>query len=190
MNFSKQISDYLERLTNEVNRIDKETVNSIINLLVRARNAGKQIFIIGNGGSGANASHITGDFNKGLSLGQPREKRYRFISLTDNIPTLTSIANDVSYDNVFLEQLKNFLNPADLLIAISGSGNSENILRAVEYAKRCGNTVISFTGFNGGKLKEMSDVCIHIPICDMQITEDLHMILGHLMFSVLYHSHI
>ena len=143
---------------------DTQVVNSVINLLVKARDEGKQIFIIGNGGSGANASHITGDFNKGLSIGQPKEKRYRFISFTDNMATLTSIANDASYNDVFLEQLKNFMNPEDLLIAISGSGNSENVLRAAAYAKECGNTIISFTGFNGGKLKEMSDVRIHIPI--------------------------
>ena len=182
------INVYKEKLLNEITNLDNEAINKVIDLLLKSRDEDRQVFIMGNGGSGATASHITGDFNKGLSLGQLREKRYKFISLVDNSPTLLSLANDVSYDDIFVEQLKNFINPGDLVIAISGSGNSENVLRAVNYAKEKGNKVIGFTGFDGGKLKQLSDVSVHIPLKDMQVVEDVHMMLGHLIFSVLYHG--
>ena len=186
--YTQAINNYKQKLVNEINNMDNDVINKVIDLLLKSRDEDRQVFIMGNGGSGATASHITGDFNKGLSLGQLREKRYKFISLVDNSPTLLSLANDVSYDDVFVEQLINFINPGDLIIAISGSGNSENILRAVKFAKKKGNTVIGLTGFNGGKLKQLSDISVHIPINDMQIVEDVHMMLGHLIFSVLHHG--
>ena len=141
---------------------------------------------MGNGGSASTASHFAGDFNKGLSLG--REKRFRFICLNDNPATVLSLANDVDYSQIFVEQLKNFLSEGDLVMAISGSGNSANVVNAVEYAKQKGNTVIGLTGYNGGKLKEISDISLHIPADDMQITEDLHMVFDHLIMSILYHE--
>ena len=188
VDYKLKIEDYKEKLVNEIRNLDTELINDFINLLVAKRDERKQIFIMGNGGSGATASHIAGDFNKGLSLFKPEDKRYRMVCLTDNIPALLSIANDVSYDDIFVEQIKNFLNDGDILICISGSGNSANVLKAAEYAKGRGNTIVGFTGFDGGKLKAMSDVSIYIPIDDMQITEDIHMMLGHLISSVLYHS--
>lgn len=188
MDFSKMIADYQQRLTEQINQTDVACVNEAIHLLLQARDADKQVFVMGNGGSGASASHIVGDFNKGLSLGKERARRWRFISLVDNSSTVLSLANDVSYNDIFVEQLKNFLNPGDLVIAISGSGNSENVLRAVRYAKECGNTTIGMTAYDGGKLKQEADIRLHFAINDMQIAEDLHMSLLHLMFSVLYHS--
>ncbi len=188
MNYSKQILEYTQKLTNEINAIDTDSVSALIDLILKTRDEDKQIFIMGNGGSGANASHIAGDLNKGLSLFQPRSKRYRCICLIDNSSTVLSLANDVSYDDIFVEQLKNFICPGDLVICISGSGNSENVLRAASFAKSNGNQVVGFTGFSGGALKEISDLSIHVPINDMQIVEDVHMMLGHLMFSVLYHG--
>ena len=188
MNYSKAISDYKEKLVKEASSLDPDAVSSLIDALLKARNEDKTVFTIGNGGSSATASHIAGDFNKGLSLSKPREKRYKFICLTDNSPTLLSLANDVSYDDIFIEQLKNFISDGDLVICISGSGNSENVLRAASYAKSCGNTVIGLTGFDGGKLKGISDISIHVPINDMQVVEDVHMILGHMIFSILYHN--
>ena len=188
MDFLKRIDKYKERLKVAVDNIDPIILNEMINKILQARDEQKQIFFMGNGGSGASASHIVGDLNKGLSLGKTCGKRYRSISLVDNSPTLLSLANDVSYDDIFVEQLKNFLNEGDLVIGISGSGNSENILRAVRYAKERGNTVIGLTGFSGGKLKEEADISLHIPVDDMQIAEDAHMMIGHMIFSVLYHT--
>lgn len=184
--YNEKIINYKKRLIKEVENLDTNVVNQVIELLLKARNEDKQVFIMGNGGSGGTASHIAGDFNKGLSLGKPREKRYKFISLVDNSPTVLSLANDVSYDDIFVEQLKNFLNNGDIVIGISGSGNSENVIRAVEFAKENGNKVIGMTGFSGGKLKDLSDICVHVPLNDMQVVEDIHMMLGHLIFSVLH----
>ena len=188
MDFSEKIVGYTERLTEQIKKVDVETVNKIIALLLDARDSDKQVFIMGNGGSGASASHIVGDFNKGLSLGKERAKRWRWFSLIDNLPTVLSLANDVDYSDIFVEQLKNFLNEGDIVIALSGSGNSENVLKAVRYAKECGNTTIGMTAFDGGALKNEADVSVHFDINDMQIAEDLHMMLLHLIFSVMYHS--
>ena len=188
--YNEGIVNYKKKLIKEIENLDTDAVNEFIELLVKSRDEDKQVFIMGNGGSGATASHIAGDFNKGLSLGMPREKRYKFISLVDNSPTVLSLANDVSYDDIFVEQLKNFINEGDVVIGISGSGNSENVIRAVNYAKENGNKVIGLTGFSGGSLKDLADVCIHIPLHDMQVVEDVHMMLGHLIFSVLYHGNI
>lgn len=184
--YNEGIINYKKKLIKEIENLDTKVINEFIELLIKSRDEDKQVFIMGNGGSGATASHIAGDFNKGLSLGQPREERYKFISLVDNSPTVLSLANDVSYDDVFVEQLKNFINDGDVVIGISGSGNSENVIRAVNYAKEKGNMVIGMTGFNGGKLKDLADVCLHIPLHDMQVVEDIHMMVGHLIFSVLY----
>ena len=188
MDYTAGILGYKEKLKKGLDNIPFPAVNRLIDLLLQARDSGTQIFIMGNGGSGASASHFAGDLNKGLSLHQSVEKRYRCISLVDNFPTILSLANDVSYQDIFLEQLKNFLRPGDLVIALSGSGNSKNVLKAVKYANAMGNTTVGFTGFDGGKLRNLSDLSIHIPIFDMQIAEDMHMMLLHLVFSVLYHG--
>jgi D-sedoheptulose 7-phosphate isomerase len=138
---------------------------------------------MGNGGSGATASHFTGDFNKGLSFHKAR--RFRFICLNDNYATFAAYANDVGYEDVFVEPLKNFLAEGDLVIGISGSGNSPNVLKAVEYANDHGAVTLGLTGYDGGKLKTLARHGVHIPIADMQVTEDLHMVLDHLAYVVL-----
>ncbi|MDV3428943.1 MAG: SIS domain-containing protein [Bacillota bacterium] len=182
----QEITNYFENLKGIIDKIDKEEIQNAIDLLIKTRDEKKHIFIMGNGGSAATASHYAGDFNKGLSLN--REKRFRFICLNDNAPTVLSLANDVNYESIFVEQLKNFLDKDDLIIAISGSGNSKNVINAVEYAHKNGNTVIGLTGFNGGKLIQLSDVKLHVPIDNMQIVEDMHMVFDHLMMSVLYNQ--
>lgn len=184
MDFSSKIVDYTERLTDQIKKTDVETVNRIMNLLLEARDNGKQIFIMGNGGSAASASHIVNDYNKGLSLGKERAKRWRWFCLSDNTPTVLSLANDVEYADIFVEQLKNFLNEDDIVIGLSGSGNSENVLRAIRYANDCGNTTVGMTAFGGGKLKEEAAINIHFDIFDMQIAEDLHMMLLHSMMNI------
>ena len=182
---NEKINQYQQMLIQCIKDLNTSAIIDFIQLLQKARDEDKQIIIMGNGGSGATASHFAGDFNKGLSLGKPRELRYRVISLVDNSPTLLSLANDVSYDDIFVEQMKNFVCEGDLVVGISGSGNSENILRAVKFAKNQGATVVGLTGYDGGKLKELSDLNLHININNMQVAEDMHMVLTHLIFYVL-----
>jgi len=183
MDYSVKTESYFKFLKETVDKIDRNEIEKAIRLLIDARDAKRNIFIMGNGGSAATASHFTGDFNKGLSLNQ--EKKFRFICLNDNLPTMLSLANDVDYNSVFIEQLKNFMEKGDVVIGISGSGNSKNVVLAVEYAKECGNTVIGLTGYNGGQLKELADVRLHVPLDNMQIVEDFHMVFAHLMMYVI-----
>jgi D-sedoheptulose 7-phosphate isomerase len=182
-NFIPAVSEYFERLKTTIDLVSREEVNTLLGLLVDALEGGRTVFTLGNGGSAATASHYASDFNKGLSLGKAR--RFRFLCLSDNIPTLTAYANDIAYEEVFVEQLRNFLEPGDLVIAISGSGNSRNVLKAVEYANRSGAITVGLTGYDGGELKRIARHGVNIPIADMQITEDLHMVLDHLAYAVL-----
>ena len=185
-NFEEAIKNYIKTLQSVLDQLDHSAINSVLNLLVQATEMGKTIYIFGNGGSAATASHFQNDFNKGIS--EYTEKKFRFQCLNDNIATVLAIANDISFDEIFRFQLDGRLQEGDLVIAISGSGNSKNVLYAAEYAKKQGNMVIGMTGFNGGQLKEICDVCLHAPINSMQITEDIHMIFDHLMMSVLYET--
>lgn len=183
MDYKQDIEDYFLKLKNTIDAISVENFNEVINVLVEGKNDERTIFIMGNGGSAATASHFVCDFNKGLSV--DGEKRFKFICLNDNIPSLMAIANDLSYDDIFVEQLKNFFRKGDLVIGISGSGNSMNVIKAIDYANSNGGITIGFTGYNGGKLLKICNHNINIPINDMQITEDLHMVLDHCMMKVL-----
>ncbi|MFA6776428.1 MAG: SIS domain-containing protein [Sphaerochaetaceae bacterium] len=183
MNYQEQIISYFSLLKETIDKINTAEIQKALECLTRARDTKHFIYTMGNGGSAATASHWAGDFNKGMSLGQ--EKRYRFMALNDNEPTILSLANDVSYASIFVEQLKNFLEPEDVILAISGSGNSENIVNAAQYAKNHGATVIALTGYDGGKLDKIADIHLHVPINNMQITEDLHMVFDHLAMVVL-----
>jgi D-sedoheptulose 7-phosphate isomerase len=179
------ISGYLLKLKDAISNLNINDINQFLNILLEARNKGKQIFIMGNGGSAATASHFACDFNKGASYGFENQKRFKFICLNDNIASLMAYANDVSYEEIFVEQLKNFFNPGDVVIGISGSGNSANILKAVEYANKNNGITIALTGYNGGKLKTIAQYGIHVNIDDMQIVEDLHMVMDHLSMRVI-----
>lgn len=181
--FSAPLNEYIERLKSTLDKISRDEINVFLNLLVDALEAGRTVFTLGNGGSAATASHMAVDFNKGLSYGKAR--RFRFICLSDNLPTLTAYANDVSYEDVFVEPLKNFLESGDLVIAISGSGNSRNVIKAVEYANARGAVTVGLTGYDGGLLRKTARHGVHVPIRDMQVTEDLHMVLDHLAYAVL-----
>lgn len=182
--YSKDIKDYIELEKKVLDELNVDEINKAINLLVQTQENGNTVFTIGNGGSASTASHFQNDFNKGLS--ETLEKKFNFQCLCDNVSTLMAIANDISYDEVFFQQLHGRLKQGDVLLAISGSGNSKNIIKAVEYAKQNGNKVIGLTGYSGGKLKEMCDVSLHVPVNSMQVAEDIHMIFDHLMMSVLY----
>lgn len=184
MNYIQDIKDYIGLEIQVLQQLDVEKINAALNLLNETRIKKGRIYICGNGGSSATASHFQNDFNKGVS--EYIETPFRFHCLNDNIATLMAIANDIGFDEVFRFQLRGNLAPDDILIAISGSGNSANVINAVEYAKAQGNKVIGLTGFSGGKLKELSDISLHAPIDSMQVTEDIHMIFDHLMMSIFY----
>ena len=183
MDYTNDLKKYIDDELQILKNIDLDTVNEVIKMLEETRLNSKRVFVIGNGGSAATASHMYNDFNKGIS--EHLEKKYNFVSLCDNFATVMAIANDDCYENVFVNQLTNNIAKGDVLIAISGSGNSENIIKACEYAKKCGNKVIGFSGYDGGRLKKISDINLHVDINNMQIVEDIHMVFNHMMMYVL-----
>jgi len=186
MDYKKDIIGYFDKLKQTIDRTSIDDLNTLMNVLVNAKNSDRHIFIMGNGGSSATASHYVCDFNKGVSLNL--EKKFKFICLNDNLPSIMAYANDMSFDDIFVEQLKNFLRKDDLVLGISGSGNSKNVLKAIEYANQNGAITIGLTGYDGGQLKKMVRYGVHIPVNDMQITEDLHMVLDHCMMKILCES--
>ena len=173
------IEEYVNELQNTIARVSAEQVKEVIDVILATRERDGQIFVIGNGGSAATASHLAADLGKGAS--KEGEVRYRVMSLTDNVPWMSALSNDLSYADVFSEQLKNFARPGDLLIAISGSGNSENVLRAVQYANSIGCDTVGFAGFAGGRLKQEARQCIVIDSDHMGRIEDGHLILQHIV---------
>ena len=181
--FGPGINAYFERLKATIDRISRDEVQGFLEVLLDALEGGRTVFTMGNGGSATTASHYASDFNKGLSYGNAR--RFRFVCLADNIGTLTAYANDVSYEEVFVEPLRNFLEAGDLVIGISGSGNSRNVLKAIEYANSAGAITVGLTGFDGGELKRIAHHSVHVPIDDMQVTEDIHLVFDHLAYCVL-----
>lgn len=169
-----QIESYIQLLKNTLDELDRDQINKAIIAFLKVYEVGGTIYTFGNGGSGASASHAAGDFLKGASYGL--DKRFRIICLNDNIPSMMAIANDIGWEDIFIEPLKNFIRPNDLVIGISGSGNSTNVVKAMQYAKDQGVTTIAFCGFKGGKIKELADIVIHSKAMDMEIAEDIHMI--------------
>lgn len=186
MDYLDKLQAYRDREIEVYQGLNLEDVNNVMNVLEKARLSGKHIFICGNGGSAATASHYAGDFNKGVS--EHQDVKYNFECLSDNVPTMMAIANDMSYDEVFRFPLRNKMKAGDILIGISGSGNSRNVVNAFEYAREIGGIIIAIVGYSGGKMKDMADYSIHVNINDMQISEDIHMMLDHMMMYVLSHS--
>lgn len=184
MDYREEIKDYIRLEIETLEKLDIEAINETLNLLYDTLQKEGTIYILGNGGSSATASHFQNDFNKGIS--EHTVKKFRFQCLNDNIATVMAVANDIGFEEVFRFQLQGRLKPDDIVIAISGSGNSVNVLNAVEYALGQKCKVVGLTGYDGGKLKELSDISLHVPVNSMQITEDLHMVLDHLMMSVFY----
>ena len=183
INFNADIDSYLEKLKETIDNIDRNEINTLINLFLKARDEGRHIFIMGNGGSASTASHSVCDFNKGLSYG--KDRRFKILCLNDSMSTVSAYSNDVAYEVAFLEQLKNFVEPGDMVIGISGSGNSKNILLAIDYANSVGAETVGITGYNGGKLKLMAKYSVNANVHDMQISEDIHMILNHLTMKII-----
>lgn len=184
MDYKQQITDYIKLEQEVLSELDVDAINDVMNLFDETMQKEKMIYIFGNGGSSATASHYQNDFNKGIS--EYTEKKFRFSCLNDNVATLMAIANDIGFEEVFRFQLKGRLQKDDIVVAISGSGNSQNVINAVEYAKEQGNKVVGITGFDGGKLKVLSDYSLHVPVNSMQVVEDIHMIFDHLIMSIFY----
>lgn len=166
-------NEYRSLLTQTLEKLDMAAVEQLVEVFLDAHARGARIFTMGNGGSGASASHAAGDFLKGASYGL--DKRFNMICLNDNLPSMMAIANDIGWDDIFVEPLKNYLQPGDVVIGISGSGNSRNVLKAGEFAKSNGATLVGMTGFKGGKLREIADLTIHSDAMDMEVAEDVHM---------------
>jgi D-sedoheptulose 7-phosphate isomerase len=176
---SSYASEYKGRLLHAIETIPLDRVEQAIDWLKQARAGGHAIFTCGNGGSASTASHFVCDMVKGASYNRPQ--RFRIQALTDSLATLTAYSNDVSYDCVFVEQLKNFAQPGDVLLAISGYGNSPNVLRAVEYANSAGLRTIGLTGRDGGQLGRLVQLEINVGDPHMGRIEDGHMIIAHML---------
>ncbi len=182
---------FLERIGQELLKVDPAEVQLLADMMFAAYQNGNMIFVIGNGGSGSNASHFCEDIGKGTlklpdDLTNDTKKRFRILSLTDNTPYILAWGNDEGFDRVFLEQLRNLASPGDLLIAISGSGNSQNILCAVEWAQKRGLGTYGVTGFTGGKLRTLCPQGLHVPLSDMGIVETIHLAAFHWVVDDLY----
>lgn len=182
-NYKEQIKEYIEMEKAVLDSLSGEEINEVMNVMENARLKGKRVFICGNGGSASTASHMECDFNKGISYEQ--SIKYDIECLSDNVAMMMAIANDIAYEDIFVVPLKNKLKAEDILIGISGSGNSENVVRAFEYANGLGANTIALTGYSGGKLKELAMYNIHVNIDNMQIVEDVHLILNHMMMFIL-----
>lgn len=176
MNFAEA---YRKEVVQAIDLIDTEKVHQAIEWFRDARDAGRHIFVCGNGGSASTASHFACDIIKGASFN--RDRKFRIIPLTDQMPTMTAYANDVSYDSVFVEPLRNFAESGDLFMALSGSGNSPNVLRAMEYANSVGCKTIALTGRDGGKLGLLAQLNIQVPVPHMGRIEDSHLIVCHMI---------
>lgn len=174
------IDTYLNDEADVLRAVPREPLARVAAILRRARDEGRCIFIFGNGGSAASASHFVVDLMKGAL--DPAKPRIKIICLNDNIPTMTALANDVGYDAVFAEPLASLANEGDVAIAISGSGNSANILRAIETARQRKLTTIGLTGARGGRLKDVVDVAVIVPSASMQLIEDAHVVILHAIF--------
>ena len=177
------IATYFQGVADLLPRLPVAPVEQTVAVLQQARMNGRRIFMAGNGGSAANASHVVNDIIK--STAQSGLPRFKILCLSDNTPTLTAYANDVGYEVVFAEPLSAWGEAGDVIIALSGSGNSPNVLRAFEVARQMGMTCIGLTGRDGGQLKALCDICVLVPTMSMQMIEDAHLVILHAIFLAL-----
>jgi D-sedoheptulose 7-phosphate isomerase len=173
------IAEYLALVQRETGRLDHEAIDALAQSIFQRYWTGRFVYVIGNGGSGANSSHLCEDLGKGTVVHPLQTKRLKILSLTDNTSYILAWANDTSYERIFVEQLRNLGEPGDLLIAISGSGNSPNVLRAVEWANDNGIETFGVTGYSGGQLKQIAQRSLHVALNDMGVVETLHMAAFH-----------
>ncbi len=182
------IKEYFYKLNEGLNNLDKNQINKIIDVLYNAWDQEKQIFILGNGGSASTASHFACDIGKGTlgrNYNDKSVKRFKVISLTDNVATITAYGNDLSFDDIFSQQLTNLVCKDDVVIAITGSGNSTNVIKALEVARQSKAITVAFLGFDGGKVKNMVDYPLIFKDDHYGRVEDAHLILEHLISSAL-----
>ncbi len=175
MNFK----DYSRYIFETIDKLDEVQIESFVDLLFSAYESGKTVFVIGNGGSAANASHFAQDLAKGTRLSLAQEKRIKAISLCDNVAFITAMSNDDGYETIFEQQLRTFAKQGDIVIAISGSGNSPNIIKAVEWANNNGLITVGITGFGGGKLRSINQYSVHVQLNDMCSSESIHSVIFH-----------
>ena len=184
------VRPFLERVGQELLKINPAEVKALADAMYSCYEKGRFIFLCGNGGSGSNASHFCEDIGKGTltraDFEDDRKKRVKILSLTDNSPYILAWGNDEGFDRVFVEQLKNLAGPGDVLVAISGSGNSPNVLRAVDWANRHGLKTFGCTGYSGGKLRTLARQGLHVPLDDMGIVETVHLAAFHWVVDDLY----
>jgi len=174
---------YLSELQVIIQELPRDSIQRVIDTLAEGRMKGKQTFIMGNGGSASTASHFVCDLVKNTRIDGINS--FRVIGLSDNMPLITAYANDEGYENVFVQQLANFVQPDDIVIGISTSGKSPNVIRAIEHANEVGAITIGFTGFDGGLLGSMVDIHVHVPSDCIEQVEDIHLVLEHLICKTL-----
>ncbi|MCH7606866.1 MAG: SIS domain-containing protein [Chloroflexi bacterium] len=179
------LASHVEALNELVSQLDLDVVERVGELFFQAYQAGHTVYTVGNGGSAATALHIAADISWGRRMGD--ERRPKAISLAANTPIMTALANDVGYEDVFVEQLRGLFNPGDVVVAISASGNSENVLRVVDFANGHGGSSVGLAGFDGGKLKGMSQLCVHVatPTGAYELVEDVHHAVCHMLANYL-----
>jgi D-sedoheptulose 7-phosphate isomerase len=177
---------YFHGLARTLQRLAHAGIDEVANALLRAYQERRAVFLFGNGGSAALASHLACDLGKGTAIAG--RERFRVLSLTDNVPLMTAWANDARYEDIFAEQLRNFIRPGDVAFAISGSGNSPNVLNALRAAREAGAFNIGLAGYSGGKMKSLCDLCVVVPSENMQVIEDLHLSISHCVFSVVHNG--
>lgn len=178
------VHQYFGKLKAAINAIERESIEKVVKIIFKAYERNKQIFILGNGGSASTASHFACDLGKGTlaNVYHKNERRFRVISLTDNVATMTAFGNDLAFEDIFHQQLRNLVENGDIVIGISASGNSPNILKALTYAKSCKATTIGLLGFKtGGKAKKLVDYDITIQDTHYGRVEDIHLALCHLI---------
>ena len=183
MNILQDIKKYLSNVTVTLEELPVDKIAEVVELLEKVRRENRQVFIFGNGGSAATAAHFASDLCKGAICAD--KARIKAFALTDNVPLITALANDTSYENIFAEQLENYIAPNDVVIAISGSGKSPNVLKGVEVARSRGALSIGFSGFDGGKLKDIVDISIVVPNNNMEQIEDIHLVIEHVITTCL-----
>ena len=176
---------YFEELQRVITSLSHDGIDQMADALVKAYEFGRVVYTFGNGGSASLASHLACDLAKGTAYCNGG-KRFRVLALTDNLTTLTAWANDSSYEDIFSEQLRSFVQPQDVAFAISGSGNSKNVLNALQVAREAGATTLGISGFQGGQMKALCDICLVVPSNNMQIIEDIHLAMSHSIFRIVY----
>lgn len=179
----KALNNYFDDVVQTIGKMPIATIEKIVTALMEAYESSRMIYLFGNGGSAALASHFACDLGKGASNGS--SKRFQVLAFTDNVPLMTAWANDARYEDIFAEQLINFVRSDDITFAISGSGKSPNVLKALKVAREAGAFTIGLTGFQGGEMKDLCDLCLTVPSDNMQIIEDLHLSVTHAVFTAL-----